>query len=137
MKLSTRVRYATRILLDLATDKGSRPITGKCIAEREGISQSYLANLMSSLRNVGLVRTARGTGGGFILAKSPAQIKLSDIWTAMEGPVSLIDCTQQPDICPRYEKCITRDIWREVEQALNEVFESWSLEDMIRRAKLD
>ena len=123
-------------MLDLATYKGSTPTTGKCIAEREGISQSYLENLMGSLRNVGLVRTARGTSGGFALAKPPDQIKLSDIWTAMEGPVCLIDCTRQPEICPRYKQCITRDIWGEAEQALNSVLESWSLADMMHKIEV-
>jgi len=123
-------------MLDLAPYRGSSPITGKYIAEREGISLSYLENLMGSLRCAGLVRTARGTGGGFTLAKPPAQIKLSDIWAAMEGPVCLIDCTHQPDVCPRYEQCVFRDIWEEAEQALNTVLESWSLEDMMHKAKL-
>lgn len=136
MKLSTRVRYATRIMLDMAIEKGPGPITGKCIAEREGIPRSYLKNIMSSLSNVGLLRATRGTSGGFVLAKPPAQIKLSDIWSAVEGPVCLIDCTHQPDICPRYEKCVPRYIWEEAEQALNNVLESWSLEDMIRKAEL-
>ncbi len=123
--------------MDLAPYMGSSPITGKFIADREGISLSYLETLMGSLRSAGLIRTARGTGGGFILAKPPAQIKLSDIWTAMEGPLCLIDCTRQPDICPRYEQCITRDIWEEAEQALNAVLESWSLEDMMCKSKAD
>ncbi|MFC1977950.1 RrF2 family transcriptional regulator [Chloroflexota bacterium] len=137
MRLSTKIRYATRILLDLAPHKSSIPVTGKYISERAGISQSYLENLMGPLKSAGLVRTARGTGGGFILAKPPAQIKLSDIWEAMEGPLCLIDCTHDPDLCPRYEQCITSDIWKEAEQALNAVFESWSLEDMVHKSKLD
>jgi len=88
-------------MLDLALSKGSSPIPGKDIAERQGISQSYLDNLMGPLRAAGLVRTVRGTSGGYILAKPPAEIKLNDIWTAMEGSVCLVYCIHQPDLCPR------------------------------------
>lgn len=137
MKLSTRVRYAVRIMLDLALSKGSSPIPGKDIAERQQISKSYLDNLMGPLRTAGLVRTVRGVSGGFSLAKPPAQIKVSDIWKAMEGTVCLSDCLEQPDLCNRYEQCITRYIWQEANDTLNDVLESWSLEDMMHKSKLD
>ena len=135
MKLSTRVRYATRILLDLALSKTRSPIVGKEIAERQGISQSYLDNLMGPLRTAGLVRTIRGAGGGFVLAKTPSQIRVIDIWKAMEGPICLVDCIDQPDSCDRYEQCITRHVWREANEALKTVFESWTLEDMANKAE--
>ena len=131
MKISTRVRYAARIMVDLALAKTSGPVLGKDIAKRQGISQSYLDNIMGPLRVAGLVRTARGVGGGFTLAKPPAQIKVGDIWKAMEGPLCLIDCIHYPDSCPRYEQCVTRDIWQEAEQALNAIFESWTLENLV------
>lgn len=133
MKLSTRVRYATRIMLDLALFQGSGPIPSKDIAKRQEISLSYLDNLMGPLRVAGLVRAKRGTTGGFTLAKPPSQIKVSDIWKAMEGPVCIINCIHQPDLCTQYEQCITRHIWQEANEALISVLESWSLEDMKKR----
>ena len=137
MKLSTRVRYAARIMLDLAPHKDAGPITGERIAESEGISLSYLENLMGSLRSAGLVRTERGSGGGYVLAKPPDQVKISDIWQAMEGPICLIGCNHKPDICDRYKQCVMRDIWEEAEQAFSTVLESWSLEDMVCKTRLD
>ena len=137
MRLSTRVRYAARIMLDLAPYRDSRPITGKVISEREGIPRGYLENLMRPLTAAGLVRAERGTGGGFVLAKPPAQIKLSDIWEAMEGPLCLIDCSRQPDMCLRYHQCVMRNIWEEAGQAFVAVLESWSLEEMMERSRLD
>jgi len=137
MKISTRVRYATRIMLDLALSNSSSPVLGKAIAERQGISKSYLDNLISPLKAARLVRTVRGVGGGLILNRLPSQIKISDIWAAMEGPIGLIDCIHQIDSCPRYDQCITRNIWEEAEQALDDVLESWNLEDMKNGLKLD
>jgi len=137
MKLPTRIRYATRIMLDLAVSNGSGSVMSRDIAARQGISKSYLDNLIGPLKAAGLVRTIRGAGGGLILAKPPDQINMSDIWIAMEGPMSLIDCIHKTDSCPRYDQCITRNIWQQSEQALSAVFESWSLEDMRKRSKLD
>jgi len=137
MKISTRVRYAVRMMLDLALSTDISPVQGKEISERQGISLSYLDNLMVPLRKHGLIRTVRGPGGGFMLAKPPAQIKMSDIWAVMAGPICLIDCTHQPESCPRYEQCLTRNIWLEAEQALYGVLESWSLEDMKNMSNLD
>jgi len=124
-------------MLELAPHRDSNPVTGERIAESEGISRSYLDNLMGPLKSAGLVRTERGSGGGYVLAKPPAQIKISDIWEAMEGPLCLIECNRQPDFCSRYQQCITRNIWEEAEQAFTAVLESWSLEDMVGRSALD
>ena len=137
MKISTRVRYAARIMLDLALAKTSGPVLGKDIAKRQGTSQSYLDNIMGPLRVAGLVRTARGVGGGFTLAKPPAQITVSDIWKAMEGPLCLIDCIDQPDSYHRFEQCITRHVWQEANEALTAVFESCSLEDIVKKSQLE
>lgn len=125
------------MMLDLALSTDTSPIRGKEISERQGISISYLDNLMVPLRTAGLVRTARGPGGGFLLAKPPAQIKISDIWAAVEGTNCLIDCIHQPELCPRYEQCTTRNIWLEANQAFDTVLESWSLEDMKNKSRLD
>ena len=135
MKLSTRVLYAVRIMLDLAQHNGTNLVPSKDIAKRQQISRSYLDNLMGSLRTAGLVRTMRGSGGGFTLAKPAKQIKVSDIWAAMEGAICLVDCVHHPESCPRYNECITREIWQEAELALNGVFESWNLEDLKNRVK--
>ena len=133
MKLPTRVRYATRIMLDLAVSNCSSPVLSRDIAARQGISKSYLDNLVGPLKAAGLVKTKRGARGGLILDKPLSQIRVSDIWAAMEGPICLIDCIHQTDSCPRYDQCITRDIWQEAEQTLNATFESWNLEDLKKR----
>jgi len=124
-------------MLDLALSENSRPIPGKDIADRQRISQSYLDNLMNPLKIAGLIKTIRGASGGFALAKPLGQIKMSDIWEAIEGPMCLVDCIDQPDSCDRYRQCVTRDIWHEANKALETVFESWSLEDMARKAKFN
>jgi len=124
-------------MLDLALSKSSSPVPGKDIAERQGISKSYLDNLMGPLRIAGLVRTIRGVGGGFTLAKPPSQIKMSDIWMAMEGSIYITNCIKQPDSCDRYERCITRYVWQEANEALETTFQSWTLEDMANKIESD
>ena len=133
MRLSTRVRYASRAMLELALSYSIRPVPGKEIAERQGISESYLENLMGSLKAAGLVRTERGPRGGYLLAKPPDKIKLSHIWSALDGPISLVDCVSQPLLCSRSEDCVTRGIWGEMEQAINAVLELWSLAEVAAR----
>jgi len=134
MRLSTRVRYASRAMVELALSYSIRPVPGKEIAERQGISESYLENLMASLKAAGLVRTERGPRGGYLLAKPPDKIKLSHIWSALDGPISLVDCVSQPLLCPRSGDCATRAIWGQIEQAINGVIEFWTLEDMVQKS---
>lgn len=123
--------------MELAISGDSGSVLGRDIAAKQGISKSYLDNLTSALKAAGLVRTKRGTGGGIVLNKPASQITVGDIWAAMEGPIRLVGCTHHTDSCPRYDRCVTRDIWQEAEQALSVVFESWNLEYLKRKPKLD
>ena len=97
MKLSTRTRYGIRAIIELAQHEGKRPLQLKLIAERQGISVKYLEQLMSMLRASGVVRSIRGSKGGYILARAPEQIKLSEVFRCLEGPVTTADCTENED----------------------------------------
>lgn len=135
MQLSTRVRYACRALTDLAAHYGEGTILLRDIAERQGLSQSYLENLMVSLKAAGLVRTRRGRQGGYTLSRPPEEIKLGHIFTALEGPLTLIDCVSDPRLCPHSDTCVTRDVWREMEQAMTTILEMRTLGEMVRQTK--
>ena len=135
MKLSTRTRYGTRALLDLALHQAESPVSLKDIAERQQISLQYLEHLITPLIAVGIVRSIRGPKGGVALAKPPDQITLSQIMKLLEGSTSLVECIDNPKLCSRAELCVTRDIWDELNKAMNGVMESTTLQDLVERQK--
>ena len=133
MKLSTRGRYGTRALLDLALHNREKPVLLKNIAEREQISVRYLQHLITPLVAGGIVRTTRGAKGGVSLAKPPKEIKLSEAIQLLEGSIAPADCINSPGICSRSKLCVTRDIWGELKQAMDGILESTTLQDLVER----
>jgi len=135
MKLSTRTRYGIRAIIELAQHEGKRPLQLKLIAERQGISVKYLEQLMSLLRASGFVRSIRGSKGGYILARAPEQIKLSEVFRCLEGPVTTAECTENEDYCERAADCAAREVWVRVEEAIQRVLNSISLADLVHRVE--
>jgi len=135
MKLSTKGRYATRALLDLALLQGDGRATLKDIAHRQQISLRYLEHLITPLIAAGIVRSARGPKGGVSLAKAPSEVRLSEVIQLLEGSVAPAECVDNPEICSRSELCVTREIWGELKKAVSGVLESTTLQDLIERQK--
>ncbi len=133
MKLSTRTRYGTRALLELALHRGEEPVFLKDIARRQQISLSYLEQLIAPLITGGIIRSTKGPKGGISLAKNPEEIKLSEITRLLEGSVALAECVNDPGICDRSEFCVTRDIWSELKMVMDGVLESTTLQDLVER----
>ena len=131
MRLSTKARYSTRAMLDLAVHYGQGPIQVKEISARQQISARYLVQLFIRLRRAGLVRSLRGIRGGFTLAKPPAEIPISEIIRVAEGSVGPVKCIDKPELCPQSDVCLTRNIWAEIERATNKVLESITLQDLV------
>ena len=135
MKLSTKGRYGTRALLDLALHKEEEPVLLKDIAQRQQISLLYLEHLIAPLIAGGIVRSTRGARGGVSLAKPPDEIRLSEVIQLLEGSIAPAECVNNPGICTRSELCVTRDIWGELKQAIDGVLESITLQDLVDRQK--
>ncbi len=135
MKLSTRGRYGTRALLELALHYREGPVRLKDIAQSQQISLQYLEHLITPLVTAGIIRSTRGARGGVWLAKSPQQIKLSEVIGLLEGSIAPAECVNNPEICTRSELCVTRDIWGELKKAMNGVLESTTLQDLVERQK--
>ena len=133
MKLSTRARYGTRALLDLALHQSEELVSLKDIAQRQRISLQYLEHLMTPLITAGMVRSVRGPKGGVSLAKPPKQILLSEIIQLLEGSTAPVECVDNPKLCPRSELCVTRDIWDELKKAMNGVLKSTTLQNLVER----
>ena len=134
MKLSTRTRYGIRAMLELALNHGNGPMRLKVIAQRQDISVKYLEQLIAILRQTGFVKSLRGPKGGYILAKSPDQIKLSECFAALEGLTIGVECLEDKTSCARIGDCIARSLWDQVQQAMMGVLESVTLKDLIDRA---
>ena len=135
MKLSTRTRYGVRAILELAAGQGEGPMQIKAIAQQQDISVKYLEQLMAILKSAGFVRSVRGAKGGYILAKPANQIKLSDVFNALEGPVTTVECLENEKYCARVADCVTRQVWAEVQQAIEKVLQSMTLQDLVDRTK--
>ena len=134
MKLSTRTRYAVRAMIELAQNDSNRPLQLKIIAERQDISIKYLEQLMAVLRTAGFVRSVRGSKGGYVLAKAPDQIKLNEVVHQLEGPVTTVECVEDQDSCKRSADCAARYLWVQVEQAIEKVLKSITLQDLVDKA---
>lgn len=135
MKFSTKGRYGTRALLDLAMYRGKEPVPIKDIAKRQHISLPYLEHLIAPMIAAGMVRSIKGPKGGILLVKNPDEIKLSEIISIFEGSSALVECVDDPGLCPRADSCAARDVWDEVKKAMNGVLESITLQDLVEKQK--
>jgi Rrf2 family protein len=136
MKLSTKSRYGTRLLLDMAQHYNQGPIQLGDIAKRQEISLKYLEQIIIPLKKAHFIETVRGPKGGHILARPPAEITLAEIVSLLEESVSLVECTDNAGICQRAETCPTRLIWKEMAQAMLGLLKSITLADLVEKARM-
>lgn len=135
MRFSTKSRYGLRFLLGLALHGSNAPMRLRTIAEREGISKKYLEQIASTLMARGLVRSVRGAKGGFVLTKPPDQIRILDVVRALDGPIHVADCLMSPSICKHSSKCVTRGVWQQVNEAIEDVLSRVTLQDLMEEAE--
>jgi Rrf2 family cysteine metabolism transcriptional repressor len=135
MRLSTRGRYGLRTLLDLALHQDEGLILLKDIARRQEFSLPYLEHLIAPLVGADLVGSTRGARGGVWLLKPPAEIKLGEVVQLLEGSIGPVDCVSNPDLCRRSASCATRDIWAEMKEAMSQVLDSVTLQDLVERQR--
>ncbi len=132
MMVSTRGRYALRMLLDLAEYQGEGYVALKDIAERQGISKKYLEQIIPALNKVELLQTARGYQGGYRLSKEPKDFSVGEILRATEGSMAPVTCLESPtNPCEHRSECATLFIWEGLEKAVNEYLDKISLQDVL------
>lgn len=135
MKISTKGRYALRMLIDLASHRDKGFVSLKDIAERQGISKKYLEQIVPMLNKDGILRTNRGNRGGYQLAKPPAEITVGDILRSTEGNLAPVSCLEfAPNECPRREDCSTLYIWEGLYKVVTDYLNTISLQDVIDRS---
>ncbi len=137
MKFSTKARYGLRAILDMAIYQNSGPITLNSIAERQGLSEGYLEQLMAPLKKSGIVKSIRGAQGGYILAKQPKDITTGEIIRALEGPIAPVACVSEdfPEECDRAEGCVTRMVWARVRDSIAGALDSLTLQDLVEESR--
>ncbi len=138
IRLSTKGRYGTRLMLNLAQryhNGDTHAVILKDISEEEKISIRYLEQIIIPLKINKLVKSIRGAGGGYILGKNPSQINLREILHALEGSCCLVECVEDDLACERLATCATFDVWREATMLLKNYFESIKLADLVKIAE--
>lgn len=136
MKISTKGRYALRLMLDLAYNHTGSFIPIKNISQRQDISDKYLEQIITQLSRAGLVKSARGAQGGYMLAKEPQEYTVGEILRLLEGnlaPVACVDDTK--DVCTRADECVTMEVWREIKDAVNKVVDNITLADLVEQQR--
>lgn len=137
IRLSTKGRYGTRLMLNLAFhyNNGSEAVILKNVSDDENISIRYLEQIIIPLKINKLVKSIRGAGGGYTLAKKPSLIKLSDILHSLEGSCCLVECVEDEDYCDRKRICAAHDIWKKASLMLKDYFDNLTLQDLMDISK--
>jgi len=133
MKLSTKGRYGLKAMLDLAVHSQEGHVSLKSIAERQEISDNYLEQIFAILKKAGLVKSVRGSQGGYTLSQDADKITVGMVLRALEGSLAPVDCVleDEPAECKRSETCVTRIIWEKIRDSINGVIDSITLQDLI------
>ena len=134
MRLSTRGRYGTRLMVDLAQHYADGPIPLAAIAKRQDLSAKYLEQLIILLKGAGLIRSVRGRRGGYMLARKPEEISVGEIVETLEGRLSVVDCVLEPELCYRAIECPTRDIWVGMTEMIKKQLFSLSLGNIVAKS---
>ena len=139
MKLTTKGRYAVMAMADLALYQNGKPVSLIDISLRQNISLSYLEQLFSKLKNEKLIKSVRGASGGYVLEKNPKDIKISNIIFAVDEQVKTLNCKRESKkgCNGRTTKCITHNLWDDLEQHINKFFDNVSLNDLLKQKHID
>jgi len=136
MKISTKGRYAVRVMLDLALNDNGECIKVKDIASRQGISEKYLEQIIAQLNRAGYVKSVRGAQGGYKLAKKPEDYTVGMILRVTEGSLAPVACLDEgADVCERCDTCETLEVWRQLQDAINGVVDHVTVADLVAKHK--
>jgi Rrf2 family protein len=134
MRLSTRMRYGTRVLCELAAAYPEGTLSVRELALRQDLSAKYLEQIMVLLRTAGLVRGMAGVDGGYALARAPRTIRMSDVYTALQGSFAVVQCVTSPESCPRSRNCPTRALWALLSNTIQKTLDKTTLQTLLADA---
>lgn len=137
LKITTKGRYGLRALIDLAQYSEIEPVSISSIATRQGISERYLEQLMTLLKKAQLVKSIRGAGGGYVLAKDMNEISVGDVLRALEGNLEPVECAafSGQDSCEAAGGCVTKYVWQRINESINRTVDEISLKQLVEESK--
>ena len=135
MKISTRGRYALRLMLDIALTGGRGPVSLRDVAQRQDISDKYLEQIITPLGRAGLVRSVRGAGGGYLLTRKSEEYTVGEILRVLEGSLAPVGCAEDKSCCGRAAQCVTQEVWEQIAAAVAGVVDHITLADLMARAQ--
>ena len=137
MKITTKGRYGLRALIDLAKYSEIEPVSINSIATRQGISERYLEQLMTLLKKAGIIKSIRGAGGGYVLAREMSDISVGDILRALEGSLESVESAafSQEDSCEAAGGCVTKYVWQKINESINRTVNEISLKQLVEESK--
>lgn len=133
MKISTKGRYALRLMLDIALEEPAGPVSLRDTGLRQEISDKYLEQIVTPLGRAGLVRSVRGAGGGYLLTRSPEAYTVGEILRVLEGSLAPVSCAENAACCGRADLCVTQEVWAQVMTAVSSVVDHITLADLVKR----
>lgn len=137
MKLSTKGRYGLRAMIDMARYSESEPVSIGSIAARQDISERYLEQLMAMMKKAGLVKSIRGAGGGYVLAKDMKEISVGDVLRALEGSLEPVKCAAfySDEGCIASDGCVTKYVWQRINDSINEAVDEMKLYELVQESR--
>ena len=138
MKLSTKGRYGLRALIDLAQFSEVEPVSIGSIAARQGISERYLEQLMALMKKAGLIKSIRGAGGGYVLAKDARDISVGDVLRALEGNLEPVECPafqENGEGCEASGSCVTKYVWKKINESINQTVDEMKIDTLVSESK--
>jgi Rrf2 family transcriptional regulator, iron-sulfur cluster assembly transcription factor len=137
MKLTTKGRYGLRAMVDLALNQGDGAVCIQCIAERQNISDTYLEQLFRKLKKSGLVKSVRGAGGGYVLARPEEDISVGDVLISLEGGLNAVECkgSEDNEECGMSDLCVTKIVWQRINESIKDAVNTISIKDLADRSR--
>ena len=133
MKISTKGRYALRLMLDIALHADGSTVSLREAAARQEISEKYLEQIVTPLARAGLVRSVRGAGGGYLLTRQPEEYTVGEILRPLEGMLTPVSCLENAECCQRMDACVTVEVWQQIQDAVASVVDHVTLADLVQR----
>jgi len=135
MRLSTKSRYGTRAVLDIALHYDKGPVTLNDISERQDVSRKYLGQIVNQLLAAGILESIRGPRGGYVMGRSPKKTKVGEIIRALDGPLAPVRCVDKSNLCDRTSTCATREVWEKLKESLESVVDNITIADLMTRQR--